>query len=146
MVKLAKLMETKEITDAELARRIGCGQSTVFHWRTGAYLPRADYVKKICETLDYSADDLLGVERAKTDRLNRGLALELFQAVTKRGKYDSEMLHQMATQMRKARGGKITEMELWFREMAEALYLIEITQKKQTSTNQNTYQLQLLDI
>lgn len=141
---LAQLMKEKGMTDAQLAKELGCVQSTVFHWKLGTYLPRADYVKKICEILQCSADDLLGVELEKPDRLSRAMATDLLKAITKNGTYNAQLIHQMATAWRRMRGGKVTEFELWLRNIAETLYAIELVQKQPKKPETDTNQLRLI--
>ena len=144
-MNLTEILKDRGMTDAELARQLRCVQSTVYHWKAGTYMPRLEYVKKICEILSCSADDLFGIQVEKPTRLNRALSVSLYQAVTKGGQYDSQYIHQIASRVRIAKGGKLTETERWFRQMAEAVYQVEILlkPKKQDAKSDNSYQLRL---
>lgn len=142
-MKLAQILKDRSISDADMAQRLGCAHSTVFQWRVGAQLPRADYVKKICETLQCSADELLGIDVEKPTRLNRAQSVELLQAVTKSKRYDSQVIHQMATRVRQSKGDRITEFEKWLRGMAEALYKIEVALRPKPPLKSEGIQLSL---
>ena len=143
LLKLTELLKEKNLTEAELARQLGCVQSTIFHWKVGTYLPHAKYLVSMCQILDCSADDLLGIEREKPRQLDRQRATELLKAVTRKGQYDATVFHQMATKIRQSRANKVTEFEKWLRDLAEVVYKIEISAKTKTSTNVSSQAVQL---
>ena len=144
-MKLAELMKDRGLSDGDLAKKLKCANSTVFQWRTGIYLPRAEYLIPLCEILQCSADDLLGIDVEKATRLNRAQSVDLWQAVTRRGDWDSQTIHQMASALRRKRG-KLTEFEKWLRDMAEAVYRIELTLKTKSSvTMMSSVQLSIFD-
>lgn len=144
-MKLAELMRKRELSDAALAEKMKCAPSTIYQWRTGVYMPRMEHLRPLCRILECSADDLLDIEVGKPTRLNRAQSVKLYQAITQEGKYNSDTLHNMATLIRKAKGGKTSEFELWLRELAEAVYEIELTAKVQKGPSIDTpgEQLQL---
>lgn len=125
MTRLAELMREKGFTDKALAKKLNCAPSTVFQWRTGVYLPRIENLRPLCQALKCSADDLLGIEVEKPTRLTRAESVELYKAITMGGVYNSQMLHAMATKIRRGTG-KTTDMERWLRELAEAVYKVEL--------------------
>lgn len=129
---LQELMDKRGLTDAKLAEKLkkhlpSCAVSTVYQWRIGTYQPRVEYLRPLCQILQCSADDLLGIESGGR-KLPPAQARELLEAVTGNGRYNSRILHQMATNIRKGRGHK-TEFEVWLRDMAETLYKIELIAK-----------------
>ena len=127
--KLAELMDEKGFSDKQIASALGCAVTTVVSWRVGTYLPRADYVVKLCRILNCNADELLGTDLEQPVRVNKALAVDLNQAVTMKGKFSSDDIHSMASVIKRVCGGKLTQFEIWLREIAEALYKIEIMQK-----------------
>jgi transcriptional regulator with XRE-family HTH domain len=123
-MELARIMALRGVTDANLANALKCQRSTVLHWRTGNHYPRADMLKKICLYLECSSDELLGME--KSVGVPKARYNDLYKAITQRGAYDSTMIHHIATHISKLKGGKITVIEKAVRDIAEALYKIEM--------------------
>lgn len=142
MKRLKQLMIERGVDDAKLSKELSCSDSTVYQWKVGTYEPRASYIKKICEFFQFSADDLLEIELPSKQKIQQATVNRLLSAVTKKGSYNSEKLHQYATAIRQ-KVGKLSELELWFREIAEALYIIESQPKKETKTQQESTQLRL---
>lgn len=58
--------ERAEITQKEMADRLGVKQSAVSMWETGAALPRADMLPKIAKLLGCTISDLFE-ERKETN-------------------------------------------------------------------------------
>lgn len=137
-------MDERGLTCADLARAIGCAESTILQWTRGVYLPRIDYLIPLCRALDCSADELLGLDFKAPINLNRALSKELYQSITKKGKYNSTIIHQMATGIRRAKG-KLTEFECWLRDIAEAVYKVEIMIKPKTIDFEVIVQLNIFD-
>ena len=54
---LKRLLEKKDMTASELARRIGVSKSAVSDWTKGVSLPRIDKVDKMCEILNCTRTD-----------------------------------------------------------------------------------------
>lgn len=141
--KLAALLRDREMKPEDLARAVQCPASTVTQWLNGKFMPSSRHLRTICETLDCSADDLLGVEVRKPEKVNKALALDLYAAITARGVYNSESIHQMATAARRAKGNRITTFELWLREIAEAVYKVELTKRRKPRASTENFQLRL---
>lgn len=71
IMRLKALRDEREITQAELARNIDIGSSTVGMWETGERFPSAQYLDKVASYFNVTTDYLLG----RTD-LKQGIALE----------------------------------------------------------------------
>lgn len=129
MEKLAELMREKNLTDSDVAKALGCQQSTIFQWKAGGFSPKANRLIPLCKLLDCTPNDLLGFGLKKSTNINYAKREELMQAVTKNGQYDSSAIHTIASKVQRMAGGKITGFELWLRSIAEVIYRIELTQK-----------------
>lgn len=130
MRKLQDIMRDRGLTDQELASRIMSSQSTVYQWRQGTFLPRGRELIKLCETLQCSADDMLGISIERPATLNKALAVGLLKAITKNGEYTADTIHQIATTWRAMKGNRLTAFETWLRGIAEEVYRIELSTKK----------------
>ncbi|MCE3236124.1 MAG: hypothetical protein K0Q50_2304 [Vampirovibrio sp.] len=96
----------------------------VFQWVNTRFCPRADHLKELCELLECSADELLGLpQRGKS--LPEVQANRLYRAVTQEGKLSADTIHQFATALHRV-AGKTTELEIWMRQIAEVLYDIAL--------------------
>lgn len=138
-------MREKNLTDADVARELNCRQSTVFQWKAGGFSPKANSVIKMCKLFDCSPNELLGWGLKQSTNINYAKREDLYQAVIKKGAYNSDYIHRIASKINRMAGGKITEFELWFRDIAEVVYRIELTQKKKTDNSGPTVeQLRLI--
>ena len=52
-------LEIRNITQVELAHRLGVGTTSVYNWTSGLKTPRMDKIDKICSILRVSRNDLL---------------------------------------------------------------------------------------
>lgn len=121
---IRNLLRDRNLSHSDVAKHLGCAQSTVFQWVNTRFCPRADHLKELCELLECSADELLGLpQRGKS--LPEVQANRLYRAVTQEGKLDADMIHQFATALHR-RAGKTTELEIWMRQVAEVLYDIAL--------------------
>lgn len=59
---ISKLMETRNVTQKELADYIGVSQASVSTWVLGIKTPRLDKIEKICKFFDISPACLIGLE------------------------------------------------------------------------------------
>lgn len=59
---LRRYREQKNIKQSELAEKIGANQKDISRWERGERVPGAENIKKIAETLNVSADKLLGIQ------------------------------------------------------------------------------------
>ncbi len=69
---IAELRKEKELTQKELADKIGVTDKAVSKWENGRGMPDVSLLGIICETLDISLNELLSGERIKDeDKINR---------------------------------------------------------------------------
>lgn len=66
---IRKYREQSGLTQKQLAEILGLNNSRISNWEQGANNPPADMIAKLCETLNVSASELLGVKLA-TDELD----------------------------------------------------------------------------
>lgn len=59
---LKRLRLEKGLTQVQLAKSIGVGQSTLNYWENGKSDITSFYLVKLCTTLKVSADELLGID------------------------------------------------------------------------------------
>lgn len=59
MTRLAKLRVDKNLTQTELALKIGVTQQAVSQWESGKKLPKSRYVKKLALALAVTTDEVL---------------------------------------------------------------------------------------
>lgn len=59
MTGLAKLRADKNLTQTELALKIGVTQQAVSQWESGKKLPKSRYVKKLAVALSVTTDEVL---------------------------------------------------------------------------------------
>ena len=62
---LADALKERTITQEELAKQIGVGQSMISHYISGRHMPALDTLSRICTVLDLDANEILCVERRK---------------------------------------------------------------------------------
>lgn len=63
--RLTQALTEKDISQAELSRRIITARGTVSRWMHGVSAPHAEDLYKMCEELNVSADWLLGLSDRK---------------------------------------------------------------------------------
>lgn len=66
-LRIASMRALRNMRQTDLAEAIGVSAQTVCNWETGARLPRADVLTRLCEALGCSSDYLLGL----SDRIGR---------------------------------------------------------------------------
>lgn len=62
---LIEALKQQNMTQAELAEKIGVGQSMISHYLNGRKLPALDTLSRLCSVLDLDANEILCVERPK---------------------------------------------------------------------------------
>lgn len=63
--KLILMRKESNITQKQLAKLLGIGQSTISQWEKGQALPAYDAIVKLCDYYDISADFLCGLVNEK---------------------------------------------------------------------------------
>lgn len=72
---LQDFLRRYDLTQTELARRMGLNASTISDWCRGAVLPRSNRLDQLCDVLHCEPDDLLGSSTAAAEEeLHRRLA------------------------------------------------------------------------
>ena len=59
--KIKELRAEKGLSQAQLAKKIGCSQSMIVRWEKGECEPTASNIVKLAAAFDCSTDYLLGV-------------------------------------------------------------------------------------
>ncbi len=60
--KIKELRLSKNLTQKQLAEKIGQAQSTIFYWEQDKQEPTISALKKLCEFFEVSADYLIGLK------------------------------------------------------------------------------------
>lgn len=68
--KIKELRTEKGLTQKELSKALGIGQSTISEWEKGIYEPTASAIKVLAIYFDVSADYLLGLEDESGGKYN----------------------------------------------------------------------------
>ncbi len=68
--KIKELRTEKGLTQKELSKVLGIGQSTISEWEKGIYEPTASAIKMLAIYFDVSADYLLGLEDESGGKYN----------------------------------------------------------------------------
>lgn len=76
---IAAYMDALQLTQIELAERIGCSNTTVSMWITGESTPRMDKIDKMCEIFGCTRQDLVADEPVSKDMIIDGLVFESFK-------------------------------------------------------------------
>ena len=61
--KLAEAIAKSGLTQIELGARLQVGQSMISHYIKGDKMPSLETFANLCEILDVSADDILGIRK-----------------------------------------------------------------------------------
>lgn len=74
--RLSMFRQNKNMTQEELAGRMGVTPQALSKWERGHSLPDILLLKELCRILEISADDLLGIENRKITENGNDLAQE----------------------------------------------------------------------
>lgn len=91
---LKKYREQKKIKQSELAEKIGVNQKDISRWERGERVPGAENIKKIAETLNVSADKLLGIQLQEQEERKMG---KLFEIVRNRRELNYKKRNEIKT-------------------------------------------------
>ena len=61
--RLAEEIKNSGLTTVEIARRVGVSPEMITQYKTTKKLPKLDTFAKLCEVLDVSADEILGIKK-----------------------------------------------------------------------------------
>ena len=65
--KIKDCIKNSELTQTELAQRLGISQQTVSHYCKGSKMPSLDTFANLCAILDVDANDILCVSEYKAN-------------------------------------------------------------------------------
>ncbi len=90
--KLLKLRKDKELTQNELARRIGVGVMQIRRYEKGTSSPTLEVLKNIAKTLCVSADELIfdEGEEVSSAKIVDGELLEQFEIISRLNPHDKD--------------------------------------------------------
>lgn len=138
---LQALAASRGLTFNDLAERMDCAKSTIYHWSTGRYSPNVPSILKLCDVLGLTPNQLLGIDECPYARPVFSRLKNLRIAVTHNGQYDSRQLDSIANSLR----GKSKTLERYFRSVADAVYNLELTiNAPKKETKKTVQQLSLL--
>ena len=66
---IAKKRKEKNLTQAELAEKIGVSNKTISKWETGKCMPDYNVIQKLCGELGISISELMDAEENETDSI-----------------------------------------------------------------------------
>ena len=61
--RLAEEIKHSGLTTVEIARRVGVSPEMITQYKTTKKLPKLDTFAKLCEVLDVSSDEILGLKK-----------------------------------------------------------------------------------
>jgi bacteriophage CI repressor helix-turn-helix domain len=85
--RLKELRKEANLTQVELAKRLGIGQSSYADWERGKKKPTQENLVKIAQVLNVSIDYLVGNSEEKSDELDN---IELLFRMNSRGLTEEE--------------------------------------------------------
>jgi transcriptional regulator with XRE-family HTH domain len=113
------------LTKNDLAERTGIAKSTIYHWVNGVHSPNVPSILKLCEVMELTPNQLLGVEDTQYARPVFSRLKALQKAVTKNGLYDSGKLDAIANALL----NKSPALASLLRDTARAVYNLELAVK-----------------
>ena len=70
---ISKCRKNKNLTQQELAEKLGVSDRTVGNWENGRNMPDLSLFKPLCDELDISINDLMSGERIKKEQYQEKL-------------------------------------------------------------------------
>ena len=70
---ISKLRKEKNMTQEQLAEKLGITNKSVSRWENGKTMPDLSIFKQLCETLDISINELMSGERIKDEEYSEKL-------------------------------------------------------------------------
>jgi DNA-binding Xre family transcriptional regulator len=94
---LYDILQAKGISATQLAEMTKFRRTTIHDWLTNPdRVPNGKKMLKLCEVLNVTANDILGIPDNKSTNTDKALMNELLMAVTNDGETKSEELHEIA--------------------------------------------------
>ena len=69
---LAYYRSQRGLMQKDLAERLNVSKATISCWESGTYSPKLSALPEICEALDITLADLLGIDQATAERYTKG--------------------------------------------------------------------------
>lgn len=91
---IAKLRKEKNMTQEQLAEKIGVTDKSISRWENGKTMPDYSILKELCDTLDITINELFIGERIKGDKYQKVAEenlIELRKQIDKRRKIFSRL-------------------------------------------------------
>lgn len=89
--RLVELMENADMTQIELAEKIGTTNVTISRYISGERCPRIEIIAQIAKVFNVSVDYLLGLPTSKTNQyVENESMVDLYKIVNRLGFLDSE--------------------------------------------------------
>ena len=70
---ICEMRKRKNLTQLELAKKIGVTDRAISHWENGRRMPDLSLIKSLCNELDITVNDLLSGEIVDKDKLEEKL-------------------------------------------------------------------------
>lgn len=99
-LKIKEFREELQLTQKELAEKIGNVQRNVSNWESGASEPDCETILKLAEVFDISIDELFGKEYSTTERQSlAGLEYAILKSIRKLSETQKFALMQFLKEM-----------------------------------------------
>ena len=95
-VKIGKFIAQRRkmvnLTQAQLAEKLGITDRAISKWETGKSLPDSSIMLELCSTLEITVNDLLSGEVVKMDNYNKNLEENLLEMIKQKEQADKRLL------------------------------------------------------
>ena len=89
---IAERRKLKDLTQSQLAEKLGITDRAVSKWETGRSLPDSSIMLELCELLEITVNDLLCGEVVTMDEYNKEMEKKMLELVKEKEKADKRLL------------------------------------------------------
>ncbi|MBR5520234.1 MAG: helix-turn-helix transcriptional regulator [Clostridia bacterium] len=89
---IASCRKAQNLTQMQLAERLGITDRAVSKWETGKALPDSSIMLELCDVLKISVNDLLSGEVVTMDRYDKAMEQNLLEALKQKEESDKRLL------------------------------------------------------
>ena len=89
---IAERRKMKDLTQSQLAEKLGITDRAVSKWETGRSLPDSSIMLELCEILEITVNDLLCGEVVTMDEYNKKMEKKMLELVKEKEKADKSLL------------------------------------------------------
>ena len=89
---IAERRKLKDLTQSQLAEKLGITDRAVSKWETGRSLPDSSIMLELCEILEITVNDLLCGEVVTMDEYNKKMEKKMLELVKEKEKADKSLL------------------------------------------------------